>query len=61
MPKKLNPETPKEQAARFVAEAERMIDGGSLSLTAGARAVDLVSRAARTRKPPESVDSGRKR
>jgi hypothetical protein len=33
MPKKLKPETPKQQSARFKREAQKLIDAGELSPT----------------------------
>lgn len=32
MPKKLKPETPKEQGARFKREAQKLIDAGELNV-----------------------------
>ena len=46
MPKKQNKETPKQQAARFAAEVERLIAAGELSPTEADAALDsLVKRA----------------
>ena len=44
MPKKLNPETPEEQAKRFRKEARKMIVAGELDPIAGAAATDKLVR-----------------
>jgi hypothetical protein len=45
MPKKAKPETPEEQSERFKKEAQKLIDAGELSPTAGEEALDkLVSK-----------------
>jgi hypothetical protein len=44
MPKKKNPETPEEQAARFRREAQKLVDAGLLSLTEGETALDAFVR-----------------
>ena len=44
MPKKLNPETPKEQADRFRKEARKLIKGGELDPDAGEAATDALVR-----------------
>ena len=44
MPKKLNPETPQEQAKRFRKEAKKMIVAGELDPIAGAEATDALVR-----------------
>lgn len=47
MPKKLNPETPEEQARRFRKEARKLIKSGELDPVAGEAATDrLVRRSA---------------
>lgn len=46
MPKQSKKETPKQQAARFAAEVERLIEAGELSPTEADAALDsLVKRA----------------
>ena len=50
MPPKLNPETPKQQYARFKREAQKLIDAGELSPTAAEAEVDRILRAGA--KPP---------
>ena len=44
MPKKLNPETPEEQAKRFRKEARKLIKGGDLDPVAGEVATDALVR-----------------
>jgi hypothetical protein len=44
MPKKKNPETPEEQAARFRREAQKLVDAGLLSPTEGETALDAFVR-----------------
>jgi hypothetical protein len=48
MPKKLKPETPKEQSARFKREAQKLIDAGELNPTdaeaAGSRLIAASSK-----------------
>jgi hypothetical protein len=44
MPKKKNPETPEEQAARFRREAQKLVDAGSLIPTEGETALDAFVR-----------------
>jgi hypothetical protein len=44
MPKKKNPETPEEQAARFRREAQKLVDAGNLTLTEGETALDAFVR-----------------
>ena len=44
MPKKQNKETPKQQAARFAAEVERLIAAGELSPTEADEALDKLVR-----------------
>ena len=44
MPKKKNPETPEEQAARFRREAQKLADAGKLTLTEGETALDAFVR-----------------
>ena len=44
MPKKQNKETPKQQAARFAAEVERLIAAGELSPTEADKALDELVR-----------------
>ena len=44
MPKKLKPETPKEQSARFKREAQKLIDAGELSPTDADAAMDRLTR-----------------
>ena len=44
MPKKLNPETPEEQAKRFRKEARRLIKGGDLDPDVGEAATDALVR-----------------
>ena len=49
MPKKLNPETPEEQAKRFRKEARSLIKSGALDGDQGDAALDrLVRRAGKT-------------
>ena len=40
MPKKKNPETPEEQAERFVRKAQKLADAGLLSPTEGETELD---------------------
>ena len=48
MPKKKNPESPEDQAKRFRAKVQELIDAGELSPTDAAEALDkLVRRAAK--------------
>ena len=49
MPKKQNKETPKQQAARFAAEVERLIAAGELSATEAEAALDTLVRKGRDR------------
>ena len=51
MPKKQNKESPKQQAARFAAEVERLIAAGELSPTDAEAALDILVIGQRT-KPP---------
>jgi hypothetical protein len=44
MPKKKNPETPEQQAARFRREAQKLVDAGLLTLTEGETALDAFVR-----------------
>lgn len=44
MPKKKNPETPKEQAERFRREAQKLVDAGTLTPTEGETALDAFVR-----------------
>lgn len=44
MPKKLNPETPKEQADRFRKEARKLVKSGALDPDAGEAATDALVR-----------------
>lgn len=44
MPKKLNPETPEEQARRFRKEARKLIKSGELDPDAGEAATDALVR-----------------
>ncbi len=44
MPKKKNPETPAQQSARFLAEAQKLIDAGELNLIEADAAVDSLVR-----------------
>ena len=44
MPKKLNPETPEEQAKRFRKEARKLIKGGELDPDAASAALDKLVR-----------------
>lgn len=44
MPKKKNPETPEEQAARFRREAQSLVDAGLLHPTEGETALDAFVR-----------------
>ena len=52
MPKKLKPETPKEQSARFKREAERLIAAGELDPTGADAALDRLVRKATERPKP---------
>jgi hypothetical protein len=45
MPRKLKPETPKEQSARFRREAQKLIDAGELSPIDAEAALDRLIRA----------------
>jgi hypothetical protein len=45
MPKKLKPETPKEQSARFRREVQKLIDAGELNPTDADAAMDRLVRA----------------
>ena len=47
MPKKLNPETPEEQAKRFRKEAAKLIKSGELDPDAGEAATDKLVRQSR--------------
>ena len=49
MPKKQNKETPKQQAARFAAEVERLIAAGELSPTEADAALDALVRLRETK------------
>ena len=49
MPKKLKPESPKDQGARFKREAQKLIDAGELSPTAADAALDRLVRKAGTK------------
>lgn len=49
MPAKKHPETPKEQAARFRKEADKLIKGGELDPDAGEAATDALVRKSRHR------------
>ena len=40
MPKKKNPETPEDQSARFVRDAEKLISDGKLDPEEGAKNLD---------------------
>ena len=51
MPKKKNPETPEEQSARFLTEAQKLIDAGELSPTDAEEALDRLVRS-QARVPP---------
>lgn len=44
MPKKLRPETPREQSARFKREAQKLIDDGELSPIDADAAMDKLVR-----------------
>ena len=44
MPKKLKHETQEEQSARFLAEAQKLIDAGELSPTDAEKALDRLVR-----------------
>ena len=44
MPKKKNPDTPEEQAARFRREAQKLVDAGLLRPTEGETALDAFVR-----------------
>ena len=44
MPKKQNPETPKEQSKRFRRDAQRLVDAGELSPTDADAALDALIR-----------------
>lgn len=44
MPKKLNPETPEQQAERFRREAQKLVDDGTLTPTEGETALDAFVR-----------------
>jgi hypothetical protein len=44
LPKKKNPETPEEQAARFRREAQKLVDAGLLIPTEGESALDAFVR-----------------
>ena len=47
MPKKLNPETPEEQAKRFRREAKKLISAGELDPAKGENATDKLVRRAK--------------
>ncbi len=47
MPKKLNPETPEEQARRFRKEARKLIKSGELDPSAGEVATDALVKRSR--------------
>lgn len=47
MPKKKHPETPEEQSARFVRDAEKQISDGALDPDVGVAAMDRLLRNAR--------------
>lgn len=49
MPKKLNPETPEEQAKRFKREAERLVKSGALDPEAGEAATDALVKRSRNK------------
>jgi hypothetical protein len=51
MPPKLNPETPKQQHARFKREAQKLIDAGELNPIEAEAGMDRAVRNAATRKP----------
>ncbi len=51
MPPKLNPETPKQQHARFKREAQKLIDAGELSPTDAEAGMDRILGRAGTRTP----------
>jgi hypothetical protein len=44
MPKKKNPQTAEEQAARFRREAQKLVDAGTLNPTEGESALDAFVR-----------------
>ena len=54
MPKKQHNETPEEQAARFRAEVERMIEAGELSPIDADAALDRLVLASTAKPPAES-------
>ena len=47
MPKKKKPESPAEQSARFLAEAQKLIDAGELNPTEVEAALDRLVRKAK--------------
>ena len=49
MPKKQNPESPKEQSERFRREAQKLIDAGELSPTEAEAALDKLVRSSATK------------
>lgn len=51
MPPKLNPETPKQQYARFKREAQKLIDAGELDPTEAEAGMDRLVRRAASQKP----------
>ena len=53
MPKKQNKETPKQQAARFAAEVEKLIAAGELSPTEADAALDGLMRGNLAVQPPK--------
>lgn len=48
MPKKKSPETPEEQSARFVRDAERLVAAGDLSLDEAAAKLEKLVRRSRS-------------
>ena len=55
MPKKAQKETPKEQAARFAAEVEKLIEAGELSPTEAEAALDRLVGSQRRPKAPSGA------
>ena len=51
MPKKQNKETPKQQAARFAAEVEKLVSAGELSPTDAEAVLDRLVACAREDRP----------
>jgi hypothetical protein len=51
VPKKLKPETQKEQSARFRREAKKLIDAGELDPIAADAALDATVRKSRVQQP----------